>query len=65
MLEPLDVAAEEHGPAAADAHRLEGSGAADDRLVVGGEDRRRRIDETAAGDGDRQQAQRRLPSVSR
>ena len=39
--QPLDVAAQEHGPAAADPHGLERGGAAEERLVVGVEDRLR------------------------
>ena len=49
-LEPLDVQPEEDGAAAADAHRLERGGAAQQRLVVGMEDGLGRVDETLAGD---------------
>ena len=51
--EPREVLLEEERPAVVDARRLEHGATAEQRLVVGGEDRLVRIDEAAAGDRHR------------
>jgi hypothetical protein len=59
------VRAEEDGPTLAQPYRLERRRSAQERLVVGEEDRRVGVDDAASGDRDGEQAQVRASAVER